>query len=189
MVRFLLRTAVFLASGYYALVKATRDADLSLVAPFRYSGLLLALLTALACIVILKLPAQRLSGSGRLTLSGVHSPVPADLYHFAGPRSYTGQDVAELHTVGSPPLVERLVADLLAAGARPARPYSAISTAPRSTHRWRPTGPARAATLDPPLTLEPARPRHAGEHRAPALHDVINGEGRPAIYRPPIPTS
>jgi tRNA modification GTPase len=59
---------------------------------------------------------------GRLTLSGVHSPVPADLYAFAGPRSYTGQDVAELHTVGSPPLVERLVADLLAAGARPARP-------------------------------------------------------------------
>lgn len=36
--------AVFLASGYFALVKATRDADLSLVAPFRYSGLLLALL-------------------------------------------------------------------------------------------------------------------------------------------------
>jgi tRNA modification GTPase len=59
---------------------------------------------------------------GHLTLSGVHSPVPADLYVFAGPRSYTGQDVAELHTVGSPPLVERLAADLLAAGARPARP-------------------------------------------------------------------
>jgi tRNA modification GTPase len=58
---------------------------------------------------------------GFLTLSGVHSPVPADLYVFAGPRSYTGQDVAELHTAGSPPLVERLVADLLAAGARPAR--------------------------------------------------------------------
>ena len=44
------------------------------------------------------------------------------LYFFAGPRSYTGQDIAEIHTVGSPPLVERLVADLLAAGARPARP-------------------------------------------------------------------
>lgn len=66
-------------------------------------------------------PARRLI-PGHLTLSGVHSPIPADLYVFAGPRSYTGQDVAELHTVGSPPLVERLVADLLAAGARPARP-------------------------------------------------------------------
>ncbi|WP_238389353.1 tRNA modification GTPase [Urbifossiella limnaea] len=66
--------------------------------------------------------ADRHLSPGRLALSGVHSPVPADLYVFAGPRSYTGQDVAELHTVGSPPLVERLVADLLAAGARPARP-------------------------------------------------------------------
>jgi len=66
-------------------------------------------------------PARHLA-PGQLTLSGVHSPVPADLYLFAGPRSYTGQDVAELHTVGSPPLVERLVSDLLAAGARPARP-------------------------------------------------------------------
>ncbi|MBM3981640.1 MAG: GTP-binding protein [Planctomycetes bacterium] len=59
---------------------------------------------------------------GALRLSGVHSPLPASLYFFAGPRSYTGQDIAEIHTVGSPPLVERLVADLLAAGARPARP-------------------------------------------------------------------
>lgn len=58
---------------------------------------------------------------GYLSLSGVHSPIPATLYFFAGPRSYTGQDVAELHTIGSPPLVERLVSDLLAAGARPAR--------------------------------------------------------------------
>ena len=53
---------------------------------------------------------------------GVHSPLPATLYFFPGPRSYTGQDIAEIHTIGSPPLVDRLVADLLAAGARPARP-------------------------------------------------------------------
>lgn len=59
---------------------------------------------------------------GFLRLSGVHSPLPADLYFFPGPHSYTGQDLAEFHTIGSPPLVERLVADLLAAGARPARP-------------------------------------------------------------------
>ncbi|MBN9120415.1 MAG: 50S ribosome-binding GTPase [Planctomycetes bacterium] len=57
-----------------------------------------------------------------LRLTDVHSPLPATLYFFAGPRSYTGQDIAELHLIGSPPLVERLVADLLAAGARPARP-------------------------------------------------------------------
>lgn len=36
--------AAFLATGYHALVQATRGVDLSLVAPFRYSGLLLALL-------------------------------------------------------------------------------------------------------------------------------------------------
>ena len=59
---------------------------------------------------------------GAVRLSGVHAPLPADLYFFPGPYSYTGQDLAELHTVSSPPLVERLVADLSAAGARPARP-------------------------------------------------------------------
>ena len=59
---------------------------------------------------------------GSLRLTGVHSPLPADLYFFHSPHSYTGQDLAELHTIGSPPLVERLVADLLNAGARPAQP-------------------------------------------------------------------
>src|SRR6188474_2057605 len=59
---------------------------------------------------------------GSLRLSGVHSPLPATLYFFPGPRSYTGQDLAELHTIGSSPLVERLVADLLNAGARSAQP-------------------------------------------------------------------
>src|SRR6516225_5314225 len=54
---------------------------------------------------------------GTLRLTGVHSPLPAFLYFFAGPHSYTGQDLAELHTIGSPPLVERLVADLMRAGA------------------------------------------------------------------------
>jgi tRNA modification GTPase len=60
--------------------------------------------------------------NGFVRLSGVHSPLPATLYYFHGPRSYTGQDLAELHTIGSPPLIERLVADLLNAGARPAQP-------------------------------------------------------------------
>lgn len=59
---------------------------------------------------------------GELRLSGVHSPLPADGYFFRAPHSYTGQDLIELHAVSSPPLVERLIADLLAAGARPAQP-------------------------------------------------------------------
>lgn len=59
---------------------------------------------------------------GHLRLSGVHSPLPADFYFRRAPRTYTGQDLAELHLISSPPLVDRLVEDLLAAGARPAKP-------------------------------------------------------------------
>lgn len=58
----------------------------------------------------------------RLSLAGLSSPLPAQLHFWPGPRSYTGQDVVELHTVGSPPLAERLLADLIAAGARAAGP-------------------------------------------------------------------
>jgi len=56
----------------------------------------------------------------RLTLSGVPAGLPADLHFRPAPHTYTGQDLAEFHTVSCPPLVGRLVADLLAAGARPA---------------------------------------------------------------------
>jgi tRNA modification GTPase len=59
---------------------------------------------------------------GHVRLTGVHSPLPADLYFWPTPHTYTGQDLAELHTLSSPPLVERLLADLLAAGARAAMP-------------------------------------------------------------------
>ena len=55
-----------------------------------------------------------------LTLSGVRATLPADLYFRAAPRTYTGQDLAELHAVSCPPLIERLISDLLVAGARPA---------------------------------------------------------------------
>ena len=48
--------------------------------------------------------------------------VPATLLLWPGPRSYTGQPVAEIHTVGSPPLLEHLVAQCLARGARLAEP-------------------------------------------------------------------
>ena len=69
-----------------------------------------------------KPPPRRALLPGFVRLTGVHSPLPADLYFWPAPRTYTGQPLAELHTISSPPLVERLVADLLAAGARPARP-------------------------------------------------------------------
>ncbi len=41
---------------------------------------------------------------------------------FAAPRSYTGEDVLELHGHGSPVVQDRLVARCLALGARPAKP-------------------------------------------------------------------
>src|SRR5918995_2299952 len=67
------------------------------------------------------LPAGRGVARGQLRLAGLHSPLPADVYSMPGPASYTGQDCVEVHTVSSPPLVELLVSELLAAGARAAR--------------------------------------------------------------------
>jgi len=49
-------------------------------------------------------------------------PVPITLHIWIAPQSYTGQDLVELHTLGCPPLVERLIAALLEAGARAAGP-------------------------------------------------------------------
>ena len=66
-------------------------------------------------------PAKRLM-PGRWSLDGLATPLPVDLYAFRAPHTYTGEPLAELHTIGSPPLVERLVAELLSAGARSARP-------------------------------------------------------------------
>jgi tRNA modification GTPase len=57
-----------------------------------------------------------------LRLSGFASALPADCYFFRGPHSYTGQDLAELHTVSSPPVLERLISDLMNHGARAAQP-------------------------------------------------------------------
>jgi tRNA modification GTPase len=59
---------------------------------------------------------------GSLRLPDARVPLPADVYFWSAPRSYTGQDLAEIHTLSSPPLLEALVAALLAAGARAAGP-------------------------------------------------------------------
>jgi tRNA modification GTPase len=49
-------------------------------------------------------------------------PLPGDAYLWPAPRTYTGQDLAELHLLGCGPLVEMLLGDLVAAGGRPAEP-------------------------------------------------------------------
>jgi tRNA modification GTPase len=58
----------------------------------------------------------------QLKIPGAHSPLPAHLYIASAPRTHTGQDTAELHTVSSPPLLDALIAALLNAGARAALP-------------------------------------------------------------------
>jgi tRNA modification GTPase len=67
-------------------------------------------------------PLRRCLLEGEVRLPGLHSPLPADLYLWPAPHSYTGQHVAELHTISSPPLLELLIAQLLKAGARAAQP-------------------------------------------------------------------
>lgn len=57
-----------------------------------------------------------------LRLPALYAPLPADWYYWPVGRSYTGQEVVELHTIGSPPLLDALVRALCAAGARLAQP-------------------------------------------------------------------
>jgi tRNA modification GTPase len=49
-------------------------------------------------------------------------PIPATVLVFLGPRSYTGQDLLELHIPGSAPLIEAVLETVLARGARLALP-------------------------------------------------------------------
>ena len=60
---------------------------------------------------------------GTLSLvDGKFPLVPAELYLWPTERSYTRQQAAEIHTLGSPPLLSALLEALSAAGARPAEP-------------------------------------------------------------------
>jgi len=49
-------------------------------------------------------------------------PLPCEIYFWPNSRSYTRQCVAEIHTLGSPPLLAKLLNMICAAGARPATP-------------------------------------------------------------------
>lgn len=60
--------------------------------------------------------------SGQLRVDGLRPTLPALLTLWPAPKTYTGQDLAEVHTVGSPPLLDLVLADLLARGARRAEP-------------------------------------------------------------------
>lgn len=58
---------------------------------------------------------------GHFQIEGWRVPVPIDLWLWPTKRSYTGQPSAELHFVGSPPIVDAILQQLFRDGARPAR--------------------------------------------------------------------
>ncbi len=59
---------------------------------------------------------------GTLSVSEIRQPLPCDVYLWPSRRSYTREPVAELHTLGSPPLLEAVLATLCDAGVRVAEP-------------------------------------------------------------------
>ena len=60
--------------------------------------------------------------TGSFLADGLASPLPCEVYLWPEGRSYTGQSVAEIHTLGSPPLLQATLRTLCRAGARLAQP-------------------------------------------------------------------
>jgi tRNA modification GTPase len=59
---------------------------------------------------------------GTLQVDGLRPPLPASLLVWPTSRSYAGQPSVEVHTVGAPPLLQLVLAHLIARGARLANP-------------------------------------------------------------------
>src|SRR5215831_6050812 len=57
-------------------------------------------------------PHRRRRYAGAVRLPTIAATLPAALYNWSAPRTFTGQNLVELHTLGAPPLVELLVASL-----------------------------------------------------------------------------
>jgi tRNA modification GTPase len=67
-------------------------------------------------------PGRRHAYAGEIRIPSFAAPIPGDMHVWRAPHTYTGQELIELHTFSSMPLVEAIVAALLDAGARAARP-------------------------------------------------------------------
>ncbi len=67
-------------------------------------------------------PLTRRRHEGCLHLPRLRVPIPASLLTWPAPRTYTGQNLAELHLLSCPPLVDLLVTSLMNGGARAAQP-------------------------------------------------------------------
>src|SRR5437016_3492743 len=52
---------------------------------------------------------ERRCVAGQIALAGVAASLPCDVYFWPAPRTYTGQDMAEIHTLSCPPLVDLVV--------------------------------------------------------------------------------
>jgi tRNA modification GTPase len=59
---------------------------------------------------------------GSLRVAGLGTPLPVDLYLWPNHRSFTGQPLAEVHTISSPAVLEAILAEFLLRGVRPAQP-------------------------------------------------------------------
>jgi tRNA modification GTPase len=59
---------------------------------------------------------------GSLRVDGLRPLLPVMLALWPAPRTYTGQEVVEIHLVGSPPLLSQVLSHCLTRGARPAQP-------------------------------------------------------------------
>jgi tRNA modification GTPase len=57
-----------------------------------------------------------------ICLPEFHSSIATEIYYFAPPHTYTGQDIVEIHLISSPPIVDALVSECLNFGARAAQP-------------------------------------------------------------------
>jgi tRNA modification GTPase len=67
-------------------------------------------------------PRRARVSSGTLRVDGLRPLLPVMLALWPAPRTYTGQDVVEVHLVGSMPLVNLVLAHCLGRGARHAEP-------------------------------------------------------------------
>ena len=60
--------------------------------------------------------------SGELHLRDFAQAIPSTVYFWPAPKTYTGQDLAEIHLLSSPPVVQAVIAECLSLGARAAGP-------------------------------------------------------------------
>jgi tRNA modification GTPase len=66
--------------------------------------------------------AMALPGRARIEIDAAPRELPCDLFLWPTSRSYTREPVAELHTIGSPPVLQSLVSAVCQSGARLADP-------------------------------------------------------------------